>query len=146
MRMLKPSLTSGSSSFQIIKRCLSASTAGALTGSTVILLYNNIKKYVPRSDKRATKSLGRSRDNWRKHHLGVILSIYCLWYFHIVWRLFYHTRTTHSSCRPKSDFKKPFQMKKAYIDYSSVNPFRSIFCKCPLYYHRTSRGHKFTLA
>ena len=35
---------------------------------------------VTRSDKRGTKSLGRSRDNWRKLHLGVILSIYSFFY------------------------------------------------------------------
>ena len=33
------------------------------------------------SDKRETKSVGRSIDNWRKHHLGVILSIFCFWFF-----------------------------------------------------------------
>ena len=44
--------------------------------------------YVTRSDKRVTKSLGRSRDNWRNHHLGVIWSSYCFWLFHIVGRHF----------------------------------------------------------
>ena len=37
--------------------------------------------FVTHSDKRGTKSLRRSRANWRKHQLGVISSIYYLWLF-----------------------------------------------------------------
>ena len=36
-------------------------------------------------------------------------------------------------------------MTKAYFDYSSVNPFSSIFSKCPLYYLLIVKGHGFTL-
>ena len=44
------------------------------------------RSYVTHSDKRGAKSLGRSRDNWSKHHLGVVLSIYCFWFlFHITY-------------------------------------------------------------
>ena len=37
---------------------------------------------VTHSDKRGTKSLGRSPDNCRKLHQGVTSSMYCFWFFH----------------------------------------------------------------
>ena len=46
-----------------------------------------------------TKSLGRSRGNRRKPHLGVICSIYCCGLVHVVGRLFYHKLTVHSPLR-----------------------------------------------
>ena len=33
-------------------------------------------KYVTHYDKRGSKSLGRSRDNWRKHHIPFIKSFF----------------------------------------------------------------------
>ena len=47
------------------------------------------------TDKRLTKSLGRSPDNWRKGHLGVIWSVYCF-IFYIVWCLLCHILTAYS--------------------------------------------------
>ena len=104
--------------------------------------------YVTRSDKRGRKSLGRAREKWRNDHLGVILWIYCFWYFDIAGRLFCHILTGHSPFQ-RSNYKwlgNTFQITKAYFHYSSVNPFSSIFSKCPLNYHLTLRGHNFTLA
>ena len=51
------------------------------------------------------KSLGRSRDNSRKPHLRVILSIYRFSFSHIVGALFCHILTAHGPFRPISDAK-----------------------------------------
>ena len=62
--------------------------------------------------KRVTHSLGRSRDNWRNHYIGVNLSIYCVWYVHIVGRLLSHVITADRPFRPISDFKTHFKWHK----------------------------------
>ena len=53
--------------------------------------------------------MGRSRDHWRKPHRGVILSSYCVWAFHIVWRLFHPIMTAHSPVRPLNDIETHFK-------------------------------------
>ena len=86
---------------------------------------------VTRSDKTDAQWLGRSRDNWRKHHMGVILSMSCFWkkmftllgVFSIVFLLLTdHVDLLH-------DFKTHFKMTTAYFDQSSVNPFISPFSR-----------------
>ena len=91
---------------------------------------------VTRSDKRGTKSLRRSRDNWRKHHLGVIPSIF--YFFDIftlygVYSIMLLQLTVHFD--QEGTIKHISKNTKAYFDYSHVNPFRSIFSKWPLFMH-----------
>ena len=53
----------------------------------------------------------RSQDNWRKHHLWVILSIYSFQFYHMIGRLFYHILTAHSPFWPIHDFKTHFRLQ-----------------------------------
>ena len=58
--------------------------------------YNSMVHTVTRMDEHFNIT-GRSRNNWRNDHLGVILAIYCFDVCHIVGRLFYHILTAHGS-------------------------------------------------
>ena len=70
----------------------------------------------PSPAKRATKSLGRSRgENWRKHHLGVIWSIFTFWYFLIVGRLFYRILPVSRLISVYKWLKNAFQTTKAHF-------------------------------
>ena len=80
---------------------------------------------VTRSDKRGTKSLGRSRDNWRKHHLGVVVTIYCFGYVHTVWRPFYPILTAHRPFRPIHDFKTHFEWQKPALTKAKCKSFQT---------------------
>ena len=100
---------------------------------------------VTHSDKRGTKSLGRSRANWRIHHLGVILSSLCFSIFcQIVGCLLYpFFHCSQPPSWPINDIKNISNYKKSTLTKSVLNPFSSIFWKWPLYYHLTWRGHNF---
>ena len=60
--------------------------------------------------------------NLRKHHVGVIVTVYCFWFFQY---------SLHSPFQSINDFKKHFKLEKP----CSANPFSSIFSKWALYYH-----------
>ena len=65
-------------------------------------VYRHLAICEPLWQNRNIQPLGRSRDNWRKDHLKVILSIYCFWFlfFNIVGRLLCHSLTVHTPFRP----------------------------------------------
>ena len=66
-----------------------------LTLPTTHVVRSFVNLVVTRSDKRGTKSLGRSRDNWRKHHLGVInWSIYWFWFLSLCKVCLFHCLTS----------------------------------------------------
>ena len=91
------------------------------------------------SDKRGTKSPGRPRGgNWRKHHLGVIWSMYCFGFL-----FFYFFIVGHASIPSYSYCQQPvltwhwllnaFQMTKLLLWLTQcADTFSSIFSKQPL--------------
>ena len=88
------------------------SGASIWEGSQLSIIFARIlKRYwitVTRSDKRGTKSLGRSRDDRINHHLVVILSMHFFFFIHNVGRLLYHILTVHNPFWPMHDFKTFF--------------------------------------
>ena len=117
-------------------------------GDRLFELFCRCNMWVTHSDKRVTKSLRKSRDNWRKQQLGVILSIYCFWFFSLS-----HCRASMPSFSYRSQpiltynsHENIFQSTKVYHNCSSVHPFSSILSTWPLCYRLTLRGHNFSLA
>ena len=71
-----------------------------------------LKLNVTHSDKRGTKSPGRSRDNWRKHHIEVVLFIFCFLFtlYGVLSKLYYCPH-------PHFDLHRDFRhISKAYLD------------------------------
>ena len=103
--------------------------------------------YPLRHWKRVTKSLGRSRANWRKHHLGVILSVDCFWWLHAVGRLFYHSLVAHNPFWPINCFKNTFQATNWPTLTNVVSTLPSPFSQNGhLSYHLNLRGRNCILA
>ena len=73
--------------------------------------------YMTHSDKRVTKSLERSRDNWREHHLarGHFIHVLFLTLFHIVGSLFYHILNSHNPVWPIHDFQTHFNLQRPTV-------------------------------
>ena len=80
-----------------------------------------LRQNVTSSDKRGTKSLGRSQDNSREHHLGVNLSMYWFWFF--LHCLLYHTLslTVHSQFWLINDFNTQFKLQKSTLTKAGEN-------------------------
>ena len=106
------------------------------------------------SDKQAaTKPLGKSRDNWRKHHLGVInINVLFLISSHCTESIFYRSLTAPTLPIPTYTWLlKHISSDKSlpWLYISSVNPFFSSIFKSRNSHsttHLTLRGHNLTLA
>ena len=59
------------------------------------LTTQDMSQFMACSEKTRTKSIERSQDNSWMHHLGVILSTPCVWYFHILYSLFNYFLTAY---------------------------------------------------
>ena len=99
------------------------------------------------SDKKVTRSLGRSPDNcsWKTSPRGRCINLLFL-IFSLCWASLLSYSDSPQPISTYKRLKNTFQMTKAYFDCSSVDPFSSSFSKWPLCDHFTLRGHNFTLA
>ena len=66
--------------------------------------------------------------NWRKHHIGVISSMYCFSCIHIVFvgRLFYHVRTAHIPFWPIHDMKTHFKLQTPTVTHRGTVSVKSL--------------------
>ena len=73
-------------------------------------------------------------------HFGNILQVTLKDISHALQKAYFDHMVDHGDCAYWSS------SLLSLLDSSCVNPFSSIFSKCPLDYHFTLRGHDFTLA
>ena len=87
--------------------------------------------YVTHSDKRGTKSIWRSRDNWRKLRLGIFFSQYfgfdC---FQIAGRLCYQFLTDHLPFRPVNVQVRRFSSHESQTTTFSLLLTNVTTCRC----------------